>query len=85
MFDFYVRKQVKILTTLSCLLMIGFVSFAKPEPKAVKEEEGFYYGHGKGSSKEEAAFAGKVDLIETALTAKVRAENPKKAARKNKR
>ncbi len=78
MFDFYVRKQVKILTTLSCLLMIGFVSFAKPEPKAVKEEEGFYYGYGKGSSKEEAAFAGKVDLIETALTAKVRAENPKK-------
>ncbi len=73
-----VRKQIKFLTIFSCLFTLCFFSFAKPAPKAVKEEEGFYYGYGKGSSKDEAIFAAKVDLIETALTAKVREENPKK-------
>ncbi len=73
-----VRNRIKILAASLCIMVMGDFAFsAKKNPEMVKEEEGFYYGYGKASNKEEAEFSAKKDLIETALTANVRAKNPK--------
>lgn len=71
-----VKSRLVLLAASACIAF-GGAAFAKDDPTAVKEEEGFYYGYGKGSTKEEALAEGKKDLIETALTAAVRSSNPK--------
>ena len=60
------------ITVITCSLVS-----AKPKAKneLVKEEEGFYYGYGKASSLEDSIALAKKDLVENALTAKVRASD----------
>ncbi len=72
-----VQNRMKILVASLCIVMMGGFAFAKKDPEMVKEEDGFYYGYGKASTKQDAEFAAKKDLIETALTASIRASNPK--------
>lgn len=71
------KSRFAFLAASVLIAFAGGVSFAKPDPLAVKEEAGFYYGYGKGSTKEEAQLEGKRDLIETALTTTLRSSNPK--------
>jgi len=71
-----VRNRIAVLAASACIVF-GGTAFAKDDPTAVKEEAGFYYGYGKGATKEEAQAEGKKDLIESALTAAVRETNPK--------
>lgn len=78
------KRQTKIKKML--LLAVAFLLlsenvFAKPKQKTdlVKEEDGYYYGYGKASTKEEAVFAAKKDLVENALTSTLRATNPEAA------
>lgn len=71
------KSRWTLLAASVLFAFVGGASFAKSDPMAVKEEAGFYYGYGKGSTKEEAQKQGRLDLIETALTYTLRAENPK--------
>lgn len=68
-------SRIKILSALLCFALIGSTAFAKPKTESVKEEDGYYYGYGKGSDKNANIAAGKKDLIEEALTAAVKAKN----------
>ena len=77
MCEFIGKNRFRVFALSISIALFGSFVFAKPDPKLVKEEDGFYYGYGKGSTKETAAFTGKKDLIETALTTIVRASNPK--------
>jgi len=67
--------RIKILSALLCFAVIGSAAFAKPKTESVKEEDGYYYGYGKGSDKNANLEAGKKDLIEEALTATLKAKN----------
>ena len=62
------RKQFSMLFIFTFVFSIGGLVFAKPKSDLVKQEPGFYYGFGQGSTKEEAEFAAKKDLIENSLT-----------------
>jgi len=71
-------NRAKVAALALLVAFLGSLAFAKKKaPEVVKEEEGFYYGYGKASTKEEAEFLGKKDLIETALTSTLRLTNPK--------
>ncbi|MGI5173955.1 SUMF1/EgtB/PvdO family nonheme iron enzyme [Treponema sp. OMZ 840] len=76
-------KSIKRNRFLILLFFVFFIfgtvtAFAKkPKSALVKQEEGYYYGFGKGATLEEAELAGKRDLVESALTATLRAANPK--------
>lgn len=71
------KGRLAVLAASVCIAIAGIPAFAKADPTAVEEEPGYYYGRGKGSTKEEAQLAGKRNLIEKALTLTVRASNPK--------
>jgi formylglycine-generating enzyme required for sulfatase activity len=60
-----------------CIALAGGIVFAKTSPELVKQEEGFYYGFGKGSTAEEASLEAKRDLVSSALTATLRAVDAK--------
>lgn len=71
------KNKVKFLFALiTVVLFTSELAFARKKSDLVKEESGFYYGYGKASSKEEAIFMAKRDLIENALTATVRLTDP---------
>lgn len=70
-------KQIRMISLSLSLCVLGSFAFAKKNPEAVKEEAGFYYGYGKGSSLAESVALAKQDLIETALTYTLRSTNPK--------
>jgi hypothetical protein len=78
----YLFKTGKLKRRALISLFITFVTCsllsAKPKSKSdlVKEEDGFYYGYGKGSSLEESTELARKDLVETALTATVRLTDP---------
>ena len=72
------RNRLAILLVSVFFVLTNWSAFAKKaEPELVKQEEGYYYGYGKGATVAEAEFAGKRDLVESALTAAVRSVNPK--------
>lgn len=71
-----VKNRLVVLAASACIVF-GGTAFAKDDPTAVKEEAGFYYGYGKGATKEDAQAEGKKDLVEAALTAEAREANPK--------
>lgn len=71
------KNRLMVLAASVCIAMMGVPAFSKADPTAVEEEPGYYYGRGKGSTKEEAQLAGKRNLIERALTLTVKASNPK--------
>ena len=64
-----------LISMFIAVITCGLLS-AKPKSDLVKEEDGFYYGYGKGSSLEESIELAKKNLVETALTATVRATDP---------
>ena len=71
------RNRLKLFIVSACVTMLGSgLAFSKPKSDLVKEEPGYYYGYGKGSSTEEADFLAKKDLVENALTATVRLAKP---------
>lgn len=74
------KKNHLILSLSVCIAMLGLNAFAKSSPELVKQEEGFYYGYGTGSTAEEAASEAKRDLVSYALTTTLRATNPKAAS-----
>ncbi|WP_407428292.1 formylglycine-generating enzyme family protein [Treponema sp.] len=69
------RLRFFIVTACITVLTTGF-AYSKPKSELVKEEPGYYYGNGKGSTAEDAAFLAKRELVENALTATVRLTNP---------
>ena len=72
------RNRPAILLISVFFVLISQSAFAKKaEPALVQQEQGYYYGYGKGATAAEAELAGKRDLVESALTAAVRAVNPK--------
>ncbi|ERK01318.1 sulfatase-modifying factor enzyme 1 [Treponema socranskii subsp. socranskii VPI DR56BR1116 = ATCC 35536] len=72
------RNRLAILLVSVFFVLTNWSAFAKKaEPELVKQEEGYYYGYGKGATAAEAEFAGKRDLVESALTAALRSVNPK--------
>ncbi|MBR1615155.1 MAG: hypothetical protein IJ673_06690, partial [Treponema sp.] len=71
------RKNARILATSLCVALLGSFAFAKKSKEPVKEEAGYYYGYGKGSSIDEASVAAKKNLLEKALTEKARSLNPR--------
>ena len=72
------RNRLAILLVSVFFVLTNWSAFAKKaEPELVKQEEGYYYGYGKGATAAEAERAGKRDLVESALTAALRSVNPK--------
>jgi len=72
------RNRLAILLVSVFFVLTNWSAFAKKaEPALVQQEEGYYYGYGKGATAAEAERAGKRDLVESALTAAVRSVNPK--------
>lgn len=70
-------KITKVLLSSAILLLLAESVFAKKAKNdLVKEEAGYYYGYGKASTKEDAVFAAKKDLVENALTAILRNIDP---------
>lgn len=77
----FLTGRFKVLMASVCIALLGS-SFVSAKPKnleSVKEEDGYYYGYGRSSDKAEALFEGKRDLIENALTATLKAKNPRAA------
>ena len=74
-----VRGRLSILLVSVCIALVGEAAFAKSSPEMVKQEEGYYYGSAKAATLEEATLEAKRDLVANALTATVRATNPKAA------
>ncbi len=71
------KNHLKLLFTLVTFsLVCGGVAFSKPKTNKVKEEAGFYYGYGIGSTKEEAEELAKKDLVQSAITSTVRLTDP---------
>lgn len=74
----FVKKNCKMILMVSALTVFASLNvFAKASPEMVKQEEGYYYGYGKGSTVEEASLEAKMDLVSSALTTTLRARNPK--------
>ncbi|HAH61596.1 MAG TPA: hypothetical protein DCL73_05820, partial [Treponema sp.] len=71
------RNRFSILLVSVCIALAGGTAFAKTSPELVKQEEGFYYGYGKGTTAEEASLEAKRDLVSSALTATLRAVDAK--------
>lgn len=71
------RNRFVMLVASVCLMLLGATAFAKPKPEAVKEEAGYYYGYGKGDTMDQALLEAKRDLVESALTATLKATNAK--------
>lgn len=75
------KKLAKVLLVSAYVALLAeesvFAASKKNANQLVKEEEGFFYGYGKASTKEEAEFIAKKDLIETALTVNAKKNNPK--------
>ena len=72
------RDRLAILLVSVFFVLTNWSAFAKKaQPALVQQEEGYYYGYGKGATAAEAERAGKRDLVESALTAAVRSVNPK--------
>lgn len=69
------KKNFRILAASLCVALLGSFASAKKSDEPIKEEAGFYYGYGKGSTKDEAIVAAKKNLIEKALTEKARSTN----------
>ncbi|QTQ12238.1 SUMF1/EgtB/PvdO family nonheme iron enzyme [Treponema parvum] len=70
------RNRLAILLFSVFFVLTDWTVFAKKAvPELVKQEEGFYYGYGKGSTMAEADMAAKRDLIENALAAELKAAN----------
>ncbi len=75
------RKLIKRIALTLFITMVACSSLSaksksKPKNELVKEEDGFYYGYGKGSSLEDSIAIAKKDLLENALTAMVRVSDP---------
>lgn len=72
------KKSFKLLLAGLCFSFVcaGQGFSAKPKSEMIKEEEGFYYGYGTGSTTEAACAVAKKDLIETSLTSVLREKNP---------
>ena len=73
------KRPLFLLLALCVSIVCAAQAFSKPKSESIKEEEGFYYGYGKGSTNEEALAVAKKDLIETALTATLRQKNSRAA------
>lgn len=71
------RNRLPVLLVSVCIALVGGIAFAKTSPELVKQEDGFYYGYGKGATNEEAALEAKRDLVSSALTATLRAVDAK--------
>jgi formylglycine-generating enzyme required for sulfatase activity len=71
------RNRFAILLVSVCFALVGGIAFAKTSPELVKQEDGFYYGFGKGATAEEASLDAKRDLVSSALTATLRAVDAK--------
>ena len=72
------RNRIAILLFSVFFVLTNWSVFAKdPVPELVKQEEGYYYGYGKGATAAEAQLAAKRDLIENALAAELKAANVK--------
>jgi formylglycine-generating enzyme required for sulfatase activity len=71
------RNRFSILLVSVCIALVGGVAFAKTSPELVKQEEGYYYGYGRGATAEEASLEAKRDLVSGALTATLRAVDGK--------
>jgi hypothetical protein len=69
------RNRFSILLVSVCFALVGGIAFAKTSPELVKQEDGFYYGFGRGETAEEASLEAKRDLVSSALTATLRASN----------
>lgn len=67
------KSRLMILAASISIALLGGVAFAKADPTAVVEEAGYYYGRGKGATKEEAQLEGKRNLIERVLTTTAKA------------
>ncbi len=74
------QNRIAVLLVSACIALGGIISCASTSPEMVKQEEGYYYGYGKGKTDAEAAVNAKIDLVSNALTAAVRAANPRSAA-----
>ncbi len=63
------QRTLFVACTVSlCLAVFTMLSCASVSPAEVRQENGFYYGFGSGSSASEAADEAKRDLISNALT-----------------
>jgi formylglycine-generating enzyme required for sulfatase activity len=71
------QNRFLILLVSVCISLVGGIAFAKTSPELVKQEEGFYYGYGKGATADEASLEAKRDLVSSALTATLRAVDAK--------
>ncbi len=69
------RTGYAVLAALLCLASSGVLSCASTSPDLVKQEDGFYYGYGTGSSPAEAADAAKRDLVSNALSASLKSKD----------
>lgn len=69
------RTYSVALAVLLCVASVGVFSCASTSPEMVKQEEGFYYGYGTGSSPAAAAEAAKRDLVSNALSASLKAKD----------
>lgn len=74
------KKTVRFLLASACFaLFCATQASSKPKSELIKEEDGFYYGYGTGTTSEEAFAVAKKDLVETALTTTLRIKDPKAA------
>lgn len=72
-------KRSRFVMLAVFMTFVGGFAFAKTQPENVKEEEGYYYGYGKGDTMDAAMLEAKHDLVETVLTTTLRATNAKAA------
>jgi len=69
------RSRFAILSASIFFVLSGISAYASTSPELVKQEAGYYYGYGKGSTEEAALIEAKRDLVSNALTATLRASN----------
>jgi len=73
------RVQSAISVASVCIALVSVFSCASASPDLVKQEEGYYYGYGTGATVALAASEARRDLVSNALTATLRARDPKAA------
>jgi len=66
------QNRLAILAVSVCLILAGATAWASPSPELVKQEAGYYYGYGQGTTLDEATLEARRDLISNALTTAVR-------------
>lgn len=74
------RTRSAVFAVAVCTALGGMSAYAKTKPEMVKQEPGYYYGYATGDTHEAAELEAKRELVSSALTAAVRAVNPKAAS-----